>query len=131
MIVETYLSHADVFSLFYVVGQPLKVFGDDSEMIRRIKARSSQLLGVNETEALKIYLETSHIVFEGLKFNGFVKFTEINPYGGFVENDISDIVVVGKNKEVVEKRFVQELAFSERRRRELEHFFKQEILPFI
>lgn len=40
---------------------------------------------------------------EGLEFNGFVKFTEINPYGGMIENDISDIVVIGNTEKVVAK----------------------------
>lgn len=129
--IEEYLSHSSVFTLYYVVGKPLEVFGNDSEMVRRIKIRSSQLLSVPESEALEIYLETSRVVFEGLEFNGLVKFTEINPYGGMIENDISDIVVIGNTEKVVEERFAKELVLSEKRRTELELFLKQKILPFI
>jgi len=93
--------------------------------------RSSQLLGINEEDAFNIYLETSSIMFERFEFDGFIKFTEINPYGGLFENDISDIVVVGKNKEAVDTRFAYELVLSERRRGELESFFEGDILPFI
>ncbi len=128
---ERYLSHNSCFTLYYVVDKPLEAFGIDSGMIKGMKAMSSLLLGVNETDALKIYLETSRVVFEGLEFDGFIKFTEINPYGGLVENAISDIVVVGKDEKVVERRLAQELALSERRRTELELFFKQKVLPFI